>query len=99
MVEDPHFHAFLADKDDSQIVRDKNFHQYCSHIRKIANNLGIEYLNPCDAALQNLFKDSKGLRDIIHPHGFLGTETYYEYCAAVVNASIGNSLAVTASAA
>ncbi|MGK0281835.1 MAG: hypothetical protein ACI82O_001369, partial [Patiriisocius sp.] len=72
---------------------------YCSHIRKIANNLGIEYLNPCDAALQNLFKDSKGLRDIIHPHGFLGTETYYEYCAAVVNASIGNSLAVTASAA
>lgn len=91
MVEDPDFHAFIGNKDNSQLVRDKNFHQYCNHMRKVAQNLGIEYLNPCDLALQNLIKDSVGLNDIITSDGFLGTPKYYEYCAAVVNETIRGS--------
>ena len=99
MIEDPGFHAFIGNKDTSQMVRNKNFHVYCNHMRKIAQYLGIEYLNPCDIALQNLFKDAYKVSDIITSDGFLGHPKYYEYCAAVVNESIGNNTAVTACAA
>lgn len=93
MVEDPDFHAFVGNKSNSQIIRAKNFHTYCGHVRRVAQSLGIQYLNPCNTALQNLFADSVGLRDIITDDGFLGTQTYYEYCAHVVNAWIGHDTA------
>jgi len=99
MIEDPDFHAFLGNKNISQMVRDKNFHVYCDHMRKIAHQLGIEYLNPCDAALNNLFKDAYKVSEFIAPEGFLGKPKYYEYCANVVNESIGNNIALTARAA
>lgn len=91
MIEDPDFYALIRNRDNAQIVRDKNFHQYCMHMRSIAQQLGINYLNPCDATMQNMLKDSKGLIDIIDPVGLLGTQKYYEYCATVVNDSINNN--------
>lgn len=99
MIEDPDFHAFIKNKDTSQMVRDKNFHIYCNYMRKVAQYLDIGYLNPCDAALKNLLEDSTKMSDIIAPSGFLGHPKYYEYCAAVVNESIGNNISVTAIAA
>ena len=99
LVEDPDFYAFISDSDMSLIIRDKNFHQYCNFIRKIAMEMGINYLNPCDTTLQNLFKDSVALADIIHPEGFLGSQTYYEYCALVINESMGYGANTVAQAA
>lgn len=92
MVEDPDFHAFIGNKNNAQVVRDKNFHQYCNYMRKVCREWGIEYLNPCDSALQQLFSDSKILTDIIAPDGFLGEPAYYQYCATVVNDAIARSV-------
>lgn len=92
LIEDPNFYAFLSGKDTSMTIRDKNFNQYCNHLRKIAQDLGIKYLNPGDVALQNLFKDSKTLQDMIAADGFHGTQLYYDYCARAVTTLISDSI-------
>ncbi|MFK7854612.1 MAG: GSCFA domain-containing protein [Granulosicoccus sp.] len=88
LVEDPNFYAFIAGKDTAMTIRDRNFHQYCNHMRKIALDLDIAYLNPCDLVLQNQFKDAHSLSDMVASDGFHGMQSYYDYSAIAINALI-----------
>lgn len=91
MIEDPAFHAFLNSKDTSIKVRAKNFQQYCNYMRMLAQEFGIEYLNPCDTAIQKAMSDGYGVKDIIEPDSILGTELYYKYCANVVSGTMSSA--------
>jgi len=88
LLEDPNFNAFFKDH-MSVLTVNKNFAQYTHHMRKVAMSAGINYLNPCDEALQALIADSLSIQDIVHPHGFLGNQIYYNRCAAIIAESMG----------
>ena len=88
LVEDPNFYAFLTAKDSGAMIRDKNFHLYCSQLREIAGEFGIEYLAPCDLALHHHFEEVGSLSELVAPDGFHGTPVYYEYSARIVNAAL-----------
>lgn len=91
LLEDPNFYAFIKSENSGMTVRAKNFHQYVWCLRKIAESLGIEYLNPCDSVLHNQFKDTGSLCGMVGPDGFHGTQTYYERCAAFIGEKIRHS--------
>ena len=90
LVEDPNFYAFIAGKDTAMTIRDKNFHQYCTYLNKIATNLGVEYLNPCDFVLSEQFKRTGVLNDLVDSDGFHGTRKYYDICATAIYSSISH---------
>jgi len=88
LLEDPNFYIFFEDHMERFTVN-KNFAQYTHHMRKIAKSAGINYLNPCDEALQTLMANSVSVAEIIHPQAFLGNQVYYDCCAAIIARTMG----------
>ena len=73
------------------MIRAKNFHAYCTHLRRTSRKLGIGYLDPCDAVMRRRFGEVDSFSDLIEPDGYHGTDLYYEYCARVIAGTIGAS--------
>ena len=88
LVEDPNFYAFINQKDVSTMIRDKNFHGYCLQLRAAVNELGIQYLAPCDLAMHRYFGKVGNIKDLVAPDGFHGTPLYYRSSAEVVHEAI-----------
>ena len=89
LLEDPNFYPLLGSSDGTTVVCAKNFPTYCAQLRRIGTELGIRYLDPCDAVLQRYFGEFGDVGGLIEADGCHGTDLYYEHCAREVAASIG----------
>lgn len=88
LIEDPSFYAFISNKTDALIVRDKNFPVYCACVREAAKAVGVEYLDPCNAVMQKIFHETGSVVGAVGPDGFHGSEKYYEVAARVLTDTI-----------
>ena len=90
LVEDPNFYSFISNKGDALIVRDKNFPVYCACVRTAAKEAGVEYLDPCNAVLQRIFKETGSVVAAVGSDGFHGSKAYYEVAARVLTDTINS---------